>query len=579
MANLNIAGKNIEDLTGIENFTALTQLFCNLNNLSNLDLSKNTALTLLDCSINNLQFLNIKNGNNSNMTFFNALNNSNSLCINVDNIGNSEAKCSNFKDETATYKLYCDYETLTYVPDDNFEQDLINKGIDPSPYLDDYVPTDLIHTITELDVNEKDIADLTGIEDFEMLEVLNCSNNILTGLDLSNNTMLTTLSCQGNMLIDLDVSANMNLDELYCQNQSAGSLTGLNIKNGRNSVIENSEFDARGNPNLSCIQVDDPVYSNREWANRKPESAIFRTECDLSLFTRIPDNNFEFALRAYTNDSGPLDGLVLTEELISIELLSIEGKNIEDLSGIEAFTNLVNLFCQNNRIKDLDLSANVNLTILNCSNNQLTNLNVSQNTALTNLYCSFNSLGGVLDLSLMSGLRDLVCTDNGFSGLNLKNGNNRNMTGFDAKSNPNLECIQVDGPVRILRLLNPYSRAPWADGKTRRMNYRADCSNATGYVDSDDDDIDSVFVEEATANFSEDNSVSEAYELFPNPVTNILNISSEKTIDAIYVVNAQGFTVITTTETQIDFSYLAPGVYIVNIISGEDSIFKRVIKN
>ena len=52
---------------------------------------------------------------------------------------------------------------LTYVPDDNFEQKLINLGYDD--VLDDYVITANINTVEELDVNDENISDLTGIED------------------------------------------------------------------------------------------------------------------------------------------------------------------------------------------------------------------------------------------------------------------------------------------------------------------------------------------------------------------------------------------------------------------------------
>ena len=52
----------------------------------------------------------------------------------------------------------------TYVPDNNFEQALINLGYDT--VLDDYVTTANINTVTALDVNGDNISNLTGIEDF-----------------------------------------------------------------------------------------------------------------------------------------------------------------------------------------------------------------------------------------------------------------------------------------------------------------------------------------------------------------------------------------------------------------------------
>ena len=63
----------------------------------------------------------------------------------------------------------------TYVPDNNFEQALIDLGADT--VLDDYVLTLNISEITELDISYKDIRDLTGIEDFMALTTLVCNNN------------------------------------------------------------------------------------------------------------------------------------------------------------------------------------------------------------------------------------------------------------------------------------------------------------------------------------------------------------------------------------------------------------------
>ena len=56
---LNVAGQDISDLTGIEAFTALTSLHCNHNQLTTLDVSANTALTVLLCHSNNLTALDI----------------------------------------------------------------------------------------------------------------------------------------------------------------------------------------------------------------------------------------------------------------------------------------------------------------------------------------------------------------------------------------------------------------------------------------------------------------------------------------------------------------------------------------
>jgi len=72
----------------------------------------------------------------------------------------------------------------TFVPDDNFEQALIDLGYDKGP-LDDYVPTVKISYILILRLENKNISDLTGIEDFTSLGILDCEGNNLTSVDLS----------------------------------------------------------------------------------------------------------------------------------------------------------------------------------------------------------------------------------------------------------------------------------------------------------------------------------------------------------------------------------------------------------
>ena len=84
----------------------------------------------------------------------------------------------------------------TYVPDDKFEQALIDLGYDTT--LDDSVLTANISSVTTLDVNNKEISDLTGIEAFTSLTALQCYLNKLTSLDVSNNTALTQLHCYYN---------------------------------------------------------------------------------------------------------------------------------------------------------------------------------------------------------------------------------------------------------------------------------------------------------------------------------------------------------------------------------------------
>ena len=141
---------------------------------------------------------------------------------------------------------------FTFVPDDNFEQALINLGVDF--LLDDYVDTQGIDTITYLYIPSNSIADLTGIEDFTALRELFCYSNQLTFLDLSNNTQLFEVSCGNNQLTSMDV------------------------RNGNNQGLW--YFMSINNPSLNCIDVDDVAWADYNWARDTWTS--FSTNCSVS---------------------------------------------------------------------------------------------------------------------------------------------------------------------------------------------------------------------------------------------------------------------------------------------------------
>ncbi len=190
----------------------------------------------------------------------------------------------------------------TYVPDNNFEQALIDLGYDTT--LDDSVVTANISGVTSLDVSSKEISDLTGIEAFTALTELDCRDNQLTtldvtantalisllffdneltnldisknvaleilggdrnkltSLDVTNNIHITNLNCYGNQLTSLDLSQNTKLKVLYA---SGNQLTSLNMRNGVKDSL--NTFVIQSNPDLTCIDVLDPAWSTANWTN------------------------------------------------------------------------------------------------------------------------------------------------------------------------------------------------------------------------------------------------------------------------------------------------------------------------
>ncbi len=130
------------------------------------------------------------------------------------------------------------FAQFTYVPDDNFEQRLINLGYDFN--LDDYVETSSIDTVTYLDIPNQGISDVTGLEAFVSLRYLFCQSNEISVLDLHNLSQLFEVNCASNQLVSVDV------------------------RNGNNSGLW--YWNSMGNSSLNCIDVDDVLYADYAWA-------------------------------------------------------------------------------------------------------------------------------------------------------------------------------------------------------------------------------------------------------------------------------------------------------------------------
>ena len=113
------------------------------------------------------------------------------------------------------------YITDANVPDKTFREYLLKQfDKDGNGVL---TPAER-YAVTEIDVENKYISNLSGIEFFPNLKKLNCGHNRLTGLDVSKNTVLQELVCWENQLTSLDVSQNTALQELECFENKLTSL-------------------------------------------------------------------------------------------------------------------------------------------------------------------------------------------------------------------------------------------------------------------------------------------------------------------------------------------------------------------
>ena len=284
--------------------------------------------------------------------------------------------------------------------------------------------------------------------------------------------------------------------------------------------------------------------------------------------TYVPDDAFETLLESYGMGDGIADNdSVISANVSTVDSLIVFNDFISDLTGIEDFTSLEYLDCHNNFLSTLDFSNNTilkklicsdnlidtidlsncialeyldldtnytenldlsscvnlrtlylnynfieNIDLSNCTkleylyldNNFIDSLDVFQNIALKSFWC-FNNYLTNIDLSNNALLEVIDLDSNFLSCLNLKNGNNTNLSRVYTQGNSNLACIEVDDSL--------YSNTNWINNSnfyfdsnhffSENCNYSSGCfNNPTGVI----------------VNKSSNLTV------FPNPTNNIVNI-------------------------------------------------------
>lgn len=163
-----------------------------------------------------------------------------------------------------------------------------------------------------------------------------------------------------------------------------------------------------------------------------PLSAFAETGDVTINATNFPDPVFQEYLRnaTYYDSSTGTDkkidwdgnGVLSLTERMAVKRIDVSSFEVHNLKGIEKFTELRELKCENRHISQLDLSQNTKLEYLYCKNNELTELNLRYNPNITILDCSDNKLDK-LDVSHQN-LECLYCSNNKLDELNVKNSEN-----------------------------------------------------------------------------------------------------------------------------------------------------------
>lgn len=184
--NIDNCYPSLTDLSGIEYFSNLEELYCSQLKIETLDVSSLKKLKQLDCS------------DNGSLTALNVSGLTNLEALYCDNTGLTSLDVSGLENLT---QLWCSQsnslETLKFGENDK---------------------------LTELRCFECNLSSL-DVSSFTALETLDCSyNQNLTSLTLGNLAALTYLSCYNCQLSKLDVSGLTNLSDLNCEENKLSEL-------------------------------------------------------------------------------------------------------------------------------------------------------------------------------------------------------------------------------------------------------------------------------------------------------------------------------------------------------------------
>ncbi|MBT8279808.1 MAG: hypothetical protein KJO41_12490, partial [Bacteroidia bacterium] len=371
---------NLTKFNGNNN-AVVEYLFLDNNFIDKLVFSaNNTMLKRLDANNNVLSELDLRNGNNIELTTLNVTGNL-LTCISVDDPTDATQPYPSWNfDAGVILSLDCKGEPeIVLIPDANFEQALIDGGIDQDGigHNGSILLSDALATV-ELDVYLRGIVDMTGIEAFENLEILDASFNNFDDIDLTNCTKLTQVNLTSNNLTSLMLTSTKDLTQLYVGINNLTSLNleelknltnvdldfnnftnidasnldklvqfvvannalqTLNMQNGNNQQVIN--FSSAGNPDLFCIAVDDANNIPSDWIKDPWSNYSNNVDCisptivaqDVTVYL---DNKGEATVNAEDFDNGSADNITLAENLLfSVNILDFDCSNLNITNNVE----------------------------------------------------------------------------------------------------------------------------------------------------------------------------------------------------------------------------------------------------
>jgi hypothetical protein len=366
-------------------------------------------------------------------------------------------------------------------PDTNFKNALLNNYPVIDTNNDGEIQISEANAATSLNISNKGITSLQGLEYFTNITTLKCQENnfpvldagflvAMESLDFSDNPNLVTVNLSNLEMIQGTFKAN-NLDNLISLNlnnllQVGGSfncsfnpiLTDLNL-NALSSIaftfyiVQNSSLATLNTPNLVSVGVDYSVYSNQVlsylsganltivpknlavYNNPQLVDFIFPSLSSVGTFTvhHLAIINLNLPSLQTITGSNPYQGVISITYIDTLESIDFSGletvtkdivfEAVENLVTVN-FDNLLsvgrNISIDTNILDGLSLPSLETVYELNYNNNIPASLNLNSLISANSIVCSYSNITSA-DLSSLETIPTLRLDHNRITSLHLDN--------------------------------------------------------------------------------------------------------------------------------------------------------------
>jgi len=302
-------------------------------------------------------------------------------------------------------------ENLTYVPDDIFEQYLIDQGWDD--VLDDYFVTDNVKNVDGMDLEAIDPCQEIDCNYDEFYDFDSRFSNRITDLSgIEAFISLRYLNIRGNKIDSINLTQNIQLYRIYANfNEFKGVNTDFNLELNNIAIDDNIPDWSEG-----CFEIIDPEDTVTKL------SFVNNSKIEHISVPSVGLNNLDIS------NNPNLKGLIAgNNNFTSIDFSNNNG-------GMEVIK------LGGNNLTEIDVTNFSLLRVFSVPENNITTIDVSNNPLLEELSLVGNPIGGNLDVSFMKNMEELRVF------------------------NTNIECIQLSEEQLAKYEAGEYDR--WALGDT-----------------------------------------------------------------------------------------------------------------